>query len=60
MSRFIEAWIVQVLREADLPGATIGAIYATRGINERAFHRWCKRYADLQVSEVSRLRELES
>ena len=45
---------------ADVPGATIGAVCAAHNISEGAFYRWRKRYGDLQVSEVRRLRELES
>lgn len=59
-SRVIEAKIVQVLREADTPGATIGAVCAAHDISESAFSRYRQRYGDLQVSEVRRLRELEA
>jgi putative transposase len=35
-------------------------IIVSNGHHKSAFYRWRKRYGDLQVSEVRRLRELES
>ena len=39
---------------------SISELCRVHGIAESAFYRWRKRYGDLEVSEVCRLRELEA
>lgn len=58
-SRFSDSEIVGILREAEAPGATITAVCRLHGISENTFYRWRRRFGDLEVSEVRRLRELE-
>ena len=57
--RFAEEQIIQILREAEKGGQTIGDVCRTHGIAEHTFYRWRKHYGGLQVPEVKRLRELE-
>ena len=59
-SRFTEAQIVAILREAETGEMPISELCRVHGVAESAFYRWRKRYGDLEVSEVRRLRELEA
>jgi putative transposase len=35
-------------------------VCAIHGISEMTFHRWRRKYGDMQTCEIKRLRELES
>jgi putative transposase len=59
-SRLTEAQIVAILREAEKGEMPINELCRVHGVAESAFYRWRKRYDDLGVSEVRRLRELEA
>lgn len=57
--RFTEEQIIGVLREHEA-GGTAKEICRRHGISEQTFYRWKSRYGGIGVSEVRRLKELES
>jgi putative transposase len=59
-SHLSEAQIVAILREAEKGELPVNELSRVHGITDSAFYRWRKRYGDLEVSEVRRLRELEA
>jgi putative transposase len=56
-SRFTEAQIVAILREADR--APVGEVAKKHGISEQSIYTWRKRFGAMDANEVKRLRELE-
>jgi putative transposase len=59
-TRYTEAQIVDILSQAAKGEMTAIEVCRVSGISEQTFYRWKRRYGDLQVSEVRRLRELEA
>ena len=57
-SKFTEAQIIAILKEQD-QGLKVAEICRKHGISDQTFHNWKKKYGDLSVEELRRLKELE-
>ena len=49
-----------MLKQAETGDIPIADVCRLHGISDQTFYRWRRKYGDLQVSEVRRLRELEA
>jgi putative transposase len=58
-SRFTESQIVGILKEAD-SGIPVNEIWRKHGISSATYYKWKSRYGGLDVSELARVKELES
>jgi putative transposase len=58
-SQFTPEQIIGILQEAERGERPTVEIIRAHGITETTFYRWRKRFGDLGVLEVQRLKELE-
>ncbi len=58
-SKYSETQIVQILKEQQA-GVRVDEIARKYGISSATFFKWKSRYGGLDVSDVKRMRELES
>lgn len=58
-SRFTESQIVAILQEADA-GMKVKDLCRKHGISDATFYNWKAKYGGLSVSELKRIKELES
>ena len=58
-SKFSEPQIVGILQEAD-SGVPVADLLRKHGVSKATFFKWRSKYAGASVSDVKRLRELET
>jgi len=58
-SRFSESQIVSILKEGE-SGVPISEIVRKHGISRNTYFNWKSRYSGAEMSELKRLRELET
>ena len=58
-NRFTESQIVAVLKEGEA-GMPVAELCRKHGISNATYYQWKSKYAGVQVSEFTRLRELEA
>ena len=58
-SKFSETQIVGILKEAEA-GVAVNDLLRTHGISRATFFKWRSKYGGVSVSDVTRLRELET
>lgn len=57
--RFGEEQIVRILRQAETADQTVAEVCKQHGISEQTWYRWKKKFGQMGVPDVRRLRELE-
>lgn len=57
-SRFSEAQIATALRQVDA-SAPVVEITRALGVSEQTYYLWRKKYAQMAIAEIRRLRQLE-
>lgn len=58
-SKFTEEQVVALLREAEKAEKSVEALCKERGITPQTFYRWRKKYGQVEVKDLKRMRELE-
>jgi len=57
--RFGEEQIVRLLRHAETANQTVAEVCKQQGISEQTWYRWKKKFGQMEVPDVRRLRDLE-
>lgn len=57
--RFTEEQILRILKEYNA-GKKVQDLIREHGISDATLYNWKKKYSDMQVNELKRLRDLES
>lgn len=58
--RFNAEQIIKILREAEVPGTSIGEVCRRNNVSDVTFYRWRQKYGGLERADVLKLKALES
>jgi putative transposase len=58
-SKFSESQIVAILKEGEA-GVGVSELVRKHGISSATYYKWKSKYAGVEVSDLKRMRELES
>jgi putative transposase len=58
--RFSEERIIKIVREAEVPGVSIGEVCRRNNITDVTFYRWRNKYGGLDKAEILKLKLLRS
>jgi putative transposase len=58
-SKFSESKIIEILKQAEA-GVALPDLCRQQGISQQTFYRWRAKYGGTELSEIQRLRQLES
>ena len=58
-SLFTESQIVGILKEAE-SGVPVNEVWRKHGVSSATYYKWKSKYGGLDVSELARVKELES
>ena len=59
-SKFSEAQIVAMVRESEVEGVTVEQVAQRHGITTTTLYRWRRRFAGLDPSQATELRQLQA
>ena len=57
--RFNAEQIIKILREAEVPGTSIGEVCRRNNVSDVTFYRWRQKYGGLERADVLKLKALE-
>jgi putative transposase len=58
-TRYTEEQVIRILKEIEM-GTSVADVCRKQGVSEQTVYRWRSKYGGMDVSQLQRLRELET
>ena len=58
-SKFTEAQIIFAIKQSET-GVRVSEVFRKMGVSEATFYNWKKKYGDIGITELRKLRQLEA